>query len=141
MVRTYCFSDVCCYPSSFFVHTSRKRFFFLEPGVDSIQTVPVHNGHLVWLYIGCAPARQTRYIEPMLVQCWHDYGPTLKQYWINVSCFLGGGAICQISPPWLQRFFVPLKPRPIIWATPLPPTRKHAHRPQQPPPPPIPKII
>ena len=33
----------------------------------------------------------TRYVEPILVQCWpavYDVGPTLNQYWFNVSCLL-----------------------------------------------------
>ena len=36
--------------------------------------------------------QQTRDIHPMLFQCWAsvgDGGPTLKQYWVNVSCLLG----------------------------------------------------
>ena len=38
--------------------------------------------------------QQTRYIEPLLVQCWstvYDAGPTLNQQWLNVSCLLGHG--------------------------------------------------
>ena len=35
--------------------------------------------------------QQTRYIAPLLVQCWAsvvDGGPTLNQHWDNVSCLL-----------------------------------------------------
>ena len=35
--------------------------------------------------------QQTRYINPMLVQCWstvYDAGPTLYQHWVDVSCLL-----------------------------------------------------
>ena len=42
-------------------------------------------------------AQQTRYIDPMLFQCWSsvaDGGPTLKQHWVNVSCWWDDNAIC-----------------------------------------------
>ena len=34
-------------------------------------------------------SQQTRYIEPLLVQCWpavYDVGPTMNEQWLNVSC-------------------------------------------------------
>ena len=37
-------------------------------------------------------SQQTRYIEPMLGQCWSDVvdgGPILAQHWFNVTCLLG----------------------------------------------------
>ena len=37
-------------------------------------------------------SQQTRYINPMLAQCWptvYDAGPTLDQHWVDVSCLLG----------------------------------------------------
>ena len=37
-------------------------------------------------------SQQTRYLEPMLGQCWpivYDAGPTLAQHWFKVSCLLG----------------------------------------------------
>ena len=36
--------------------------------------------------------QQTRYIDPMLGECWGDVrdgGPTITQHWVNVSCWLG----------------------------------------------------
>ena len=40
-----------------------------------------------------AMTQQTRYIDPMLGECWSavsDVGPTFTQHWVNVSCLLGG---------------------------------------------------
>ena len=39
--------------------------------------------------------QQTRYINPVLVQCWASVvagGPTLHQHWVDVSCLLGRSA-------------------------------------------------
>ena len=38
-----------------------------------------------------AATQQTQYIHPMLLECWTsvcDAGPTFKQHWISVSCWL-----------------------------------------------------
>ena len=43
--------------------------------------------------------QQTRYIVPLLVQCWAsilDGGPRLNQHWDNVSCLLG-----RLTQRWL----------------------------------------
>ena len=54
----------------------------------------IHGPHLYG--VGSSTARydtwKTRDIEPMLVECWSsicDAGPTFKQHWFSVSCFLG----------------------------------------------------
>ena len=63
------------------------------------MTTGSHFGHfdcglLVAVDLGFkAPSIQkTRYVDPMLVQCWpsvFNAGPTLYQRWINVSCSPG----------------------------------------------------
>ena len=43
---------------------------------------------------------QTRDIEPLLFQCWVsvvDGGPTIKQQWLNISCYKGIRYIKPIS--------------------------------------------
>ena len=38
---------------------------------------------------GWQPSQQTRYVDPMLDQCWasvYDGGPALVQHWVDVSC-------------------------------------------------------
>ena len=51
---------------------------------------------------------QTWHVHSMWGSCWHsvaDSGPTLNQYWVDVSCLMewvyggggGGGGVCKIS--------------------------------------------
>ena len=47
-----------------------------------------------WMFLDIVSlaTQQTRYINPLLVQCWTsvvDGGPTMDQHWFDVSCLLG----------------------------------------------------
>ena len=58
------------------------------------------------------PSQQTRDVDPMLIQCWanvEDGGPTLNQYWVNVSCLLGLRDTSDIA-----RFSKPVYTDPIL---------------------------
>ena len=52
-------------------------------------------------------SQQTRYIHPILDQCWstvYDAGPTLVQYWVDVSCLLGWASCAGFASALLQSF-------------------------------------
>ena len=63
-----------------------------------------------WIkYCSVSLAQQTRYIDPMLVQCWTsvvDGDPTLDQHWIDVSCLLGYHHL-NVPFLFLEKFYTP----------------------------------
>ena len=52
------------------------------------------------------PLQQTPDVDPMLVWCWANAGPTLNQHWFNVFCLLGPKRTCETYSP-NNKMFLP----------------------------------
>ena len=74
----------------------------------------------IYRYRTSIPETETRYVYPVLVQCWaivYDAGLTLNQHWVNLSCMLGyvpskhgilkqcWPAVCDAGPTLSQHCF------------------------------------
>ena len=82
--------------NSTYIHqlTSSKKEDFHSTEYIQIAVTPYLNSNplLVFVFTRHFPTQQTRYIKPMLAQCWstvYDGGSTLSQHWFNVSCLMG----------------------------------------------------
>ena len=75
------------------LYASSSWFFWIGYASLTRPLLPHH----AWL-VRVPPNHQTRYTDPMLVQCWSsvtDAGPTLSQHRVSASCWLGGRVLVQ----------------------------------------------
>ena len=67
--------------------TGTLDMLYLDESVVSVLLMSLI-GRMI-IHEGSSHPLQTRYIHPMLFQCWasvEDGGATLKQHWVNVPC-------------------------------------------------------
>ena len=65
-------------------------FWDFDPALGYHRVTRDATSNEQWMDASWLPfAQQTRYIHPMMFQCWatvFDAGPTLKQLWVDASC-------------------------------------------------------